>query len=794
MVDLILLTGLASSSSDLTRQLLYLSVDRQSKKMMADDEHPSPQLALPEAPGQEQQQQAHPSENAGADALHAQAEAPPPQEAHQENAASQEEQLELREQDPGEDKTPVADAQAPASQQEERAAEKHDDAVTAGSSSGAAPQQQVQEQEEGQHEAQASAGQAEEPHAPKGLPSVPEGEVPVPSSEQAPPPPQIRVQEQEGQQGEQEEAALPPPPTPSKKTRSDSIASQPGSVSGRRQPPPSHHTQPSTARASTSSNSTGLTTPTHSRSSLSSLNKGSAVFVIGALETIANSRESRKNKELKESCATALNMIKTASASSASAGGASSSSSSSVGASEPILDPRTVFEPLRLACATGSAALVVTAVDCIGKLVSYSFFAEDLPGSYPPPHSSDSEAAPAQAPPGSTILADLVTETVCSAPVDASDDKAQLQIIKALLSIVLSTSVHVHQGSLLKAIRTVYNIFQNSRSPATQAVAQGSLTQMVHHVFGRVPRAAAPAAERKSAGSTPSHSEAPTPTRRRTRSSIKSSSFSAEPKEPPVSSATPTGESHHHEQQQQHSAGQSTPAEADTSIQDGESVAAESEIPLDDDEAEERTRQASEGQEQEQSYTAEDAQEQTAAEETAPQPAEPAEEKVTLQMLERRKSFEGANERDTLSSLGPISANELFVKDAFLVLRALCKLSMKPVGAESERDLRSQGMRSKLLSLHLILTILKSHMAIFQDERVVIHSSSTGEQTPFVQATKQYLCLSLSRNAVSSTNQIFELACEIFWLVLSGMRSKMKVSGADTADRSTHFLTRCPSH
>jgi brefeldin A-inhibited guanine nucleotide-exchange protein len=92
----------------------------------------------------------------------------------------------------------------------------------------------------------------------------------------------------------------------------------------------------------------------------------------------------------------------------------------------------------------------------------------------------------------------------------------------------------------------------------------------------------------------------------------------------------------------------------------------------------------------------------------------------------------------------------------------------------SERDLRSQPMRSKLLSLHLIATILRSHLSIFTDSSVIIHSATTGEQTLFVQAVKQYLCLSLSRNAVSSINQVFELSCEIFWMVLSGMRNRLK--------------------
>ena len=84
-------------------------------------------------------------------------------------------------------------------------------------------------------------------------------------------------------------------------------------------------------------------------------------------------------------------------------------------------------------------------------------------------------------------------------------------------------------------------------------------------------------------------------------------------------------------------------------------------------------------------------------------------------------------------------------------------------------------MRSKLLSLQLILAIIKSHMPMFTDLNVLIHSATSGENTPFIHAIKQYLCLSLSRNAVSSVNAVFEVSCEIFWQVLSGMRTRLKV-------------------
>jgi len=101
----------------------------------------------------------------------------------------------------------------------------------------------------------------------------------------------------------------------------------------------------------------------------------------------------------------------------------------------------------------------------------------------------------------------------------------------------------------------------------------------------------------------------------------------------------------------------------------------------------------------------------------------------------------------------------------------------------SERDLKSHAMRSKLLSLHLVLTVLNSHMSLFVDPSAIIYSSSSNEATTFVQAINQYLCLSLSRNAVSPVPQVFEISVEIFWRVLSGMRTKLKVPAPSQSSR-----------
>lgn len=93
-------------------------------------------------------------------------------------------------------------------------------------------------------------------------------------------------------------------------------------------------------------------------------------------------------------------------------------------------------------------------------------------------------------------------------------------------------------------------------------------------------------------------------------------------------------------------------------------------------------------------------------------------------------------------------------------------------------------MRSKLLALHLVLTVLNSHMPLFVDPMAIVYSNSQNEPMPFVQAINQHLCLCLSRNAVSPVPQVFEISVEIFWRVLSGMRTRLKVVSDLILDQS----------
>ncbi|KAG9461176.1 hypothetical protein GDO78_017830, partial [Eleutherodactylus coqui] len=101
-------------------------------------------------------------------------------------------------------------------------------------------------------------------------------------------------------------------------------------------------------------------------------------------------------------------------------------------------------------------------------------------------------------------------------------------------------------------------------------------------------------------------------------------------------------------------------------------------------------------------------------------------------------------------------------KDAFLVFRSLCKLSMKPLG-DGPPDPKSHELRSKILSLQLLLSVLQSAGPVFRTHEM------------FINAIKQYLCVALSKNGVSSVPDVFELSLAIFLSLLSNFKMHLKM-------------------
>ncbi|KAL5455163.1 hypothetical protein PMIN06_004590 [Paraphaeosphaeria minitans] len=454
------------------------------------------------------------------------------------------------------------------------------------------------------------------------------------------------------------------------------------------------------ARPRTDSQSTAATAAT---TATRPSTRSSLVFVITALENIAASKDAKKNKKLADSVATALAAIRAE--------------------GDPSrINPEILFEPLQLASEAPSVPVSIAALDCIGKLISYSYF------SVPSEPQGDNEAVP---------LIEKAIDTICACfQGEATPPDVQLQIVKSLLAAILNDKIVVHGAGLLKAVRLTYNIFLLSKSSANQQVAQGALTQMVGTCFERVKSRLA-AKEAK----------------------LNLSRVSLNDK-----------------------------GNSEENVHEGDGD--------EDDDAEGEhangTGDAAEGAEEEQDD---------------PESSEPSDKpvdvhtgpKITLQSFENNMSFNDDRIHDNAPTLvtrikgkqgsrqvsgveaSPIpheadeeEEDEIFVKDAYLVFRAMCRLSTKTLAVDHALDVKSQGMRSKLLSLHIIQTILHNNIAVFVSPYATIRSGSGDEPTTFVQAIKQYLCLSLSRNGASSVNKVFEVACEIFWQMLKYLRVMLK--------------------
>lgn len=433
-------------------------------------------------------------------------------------------------------------------------------------------------------------------------------------------------------------------------------------------------------RSRSDSRSTATTQPAQRSSPLTS-----AVFVINALDAIGASKEAKRSKELEDTVQQALFNLKQS--------------------DQHPIDPEVIFRPLQLASKTFSIPLQVTALDCIGKLITYSYFA------FP------SEEAANQHGSDQPPLIERAIETICDCFENESTPiEIQQQIIKSLLAAVLNDKIVVHGAGLLKAVRQIYNIFIYSKSSQNQQIAQGSLTQMVGTVYDRV----------------------------RIRIDLKEARLrDAEHRENEIPS--PEGST---EQADENIGNEMDPSVVATPVV--------TDHPVVKDRTEKLTLQSFESSKDE-----------AMVNDNAPT--------MVTRVKAGRKAARSVSGEEPDVSVDE-EEDEIYVKDSFLVFRALCKLSHKILSHDQQQDLKSQNMRSKLLSLHLIQHLLNNHMAVFISPLAAIkNSASSSDAMTLLQAVKPHLCLSLSRNGASSVPRVFEVCCEIFWLMMKNMRVMMKV-------------------
>lgn len=463
------------------------------------------------------------------------------------------------------------------------------------------------------------------------------------------------------------------------------------------QPAENANTQSQSVENTTDATTSVPQTPVHldSRQTSRSIPVSSTVFVVNALESINASKEVRRNREFGDAVQAALANIRN---------------------TEQQINPELIFRPLQMATKSYNVQLQVTALDCIGKLISYSYFAFPTPATTPP--------NAADTPP----LIERAIEAICDTfENEATANEIQQQIVKSLLAAVLDDKIVVHGAGLLKAVRQIYNIFIYSKSSQNQQVAQGSLTQMVATVFERV-RVRLDLKELRSKEAAQ-------------RSEEDLSGSPAAAAEPDLNGAD-GNENGIPDTNQSTVVSDEPAAEQKLTLQDFETVKTLDESVLAD-----------------------------SAPTTVTRARRERKESRVNSMPTSRNSMQDEPEDEEMSLE---DEDDIYLRDAFLVFRSLCKLSQKQLSHDQQQDLRSQNMRSKLLSLHLIHHVLNNFTVVFVSPHSALQGGEGGDVIPFIQIAKPHLCLSLSRNAASSVPRVYEVCCEMFWLCLKNLRVALK--------------------
>uniref|UniRef100_A0A8C7JD07 ARF guanine nucleotide exchange factor 1 n=1 Tax=Oncorhynchus kisutch TaxID=8019 RepID=A0A8C7JD07_ONCKI len=505
------------------------------------------------------------------------------------------------------------------------------------------------------------------------------------------------------------------------------------------------------------------------------------MFLNRALEKILADKEVKKahHSQLRKACEVALEEIKEETEKLSPPPGDSNADSSTlppVKSKDTIIEADKYFLPFELACQSKCPRIVITSLDCLQKLIAYGH----LTGN-----------APDNTTPGKRLI-DRIIETICGCfQGPQTDQGVQLQIIKALLTSVTSQHIEIHEGTVLQAVRTCYNIYLASKNLINQTTAKATLTQMLNVIFARMENQALQEARQMEK-------------ERLRQQHLQPSPVSQPGQEPP---ASPHLEPPASPKQEQHTASPPPQEEAtqmpeqntreDLEPENGSvSCSAENE----QTEADQATAAAAQGKSLSlwkslyclygNHSTEEQAQEmvQTMLQEAVNTvvggnteegglgsdtenvhangiPGTPISASFTPSLTDDRISVSSNDTQESGATSGssPVAKfSHILQKDAFLVFRSLCKLSMKPL-SDGPPDPKSHELRSKVLSLQLLLSILQNAGPVFKTNEM------------FINAIKQYLCVALSKNGVSSVPEVFELSLSIFLTLLSHFKTHLKM-------------------
>ncbi|XP_061715439.1 brefeldin A-inhibited guanine nucleotide-exchange protein 1 [Cydia pomonella] len=444
--------------------------------------------------------------------------------------------------------------------------------------------------------------------------------------------------------------------------------------------------------------------------------KTKEMFIVRALEKILADKDIKRSyhSQLKKSCEVALEEIKTELKN----GGQPETTESPTSGTLPlpkndasnIITAEKYFLPFELACQSKASRIVVTALDCLQKLIAYGHLTGNVPDSTTP----------------RKLLIDRIVETICGCFTGPqTDEGVQLQIIKALLTVITSQHVEVHEGTVLLAVRTCYNIYLASKNLINQTTARATLTQMLNVIFTKMENQA-----------------------------LEMDTTEVHHKIPNGNIVTDDQSNHISEENKSITPG---PSDSMDDVLEAKIIAKQIVDSVIDNAVTIAFKKSAEDISQNGPENNENPDSQDSGsishESNGQAPTE-----SSMTRIPSQESVDVASENDNSVTA---KFTHILQKDAFLVFRALCKLSMKPL-PEGTPDPKSHELRSKILSLHLLLSILQNAGPVFRNNEM------------FITAIKQYLCVALSKNGVSSVPEVFELSLAIFLALLQNFKVHLK--------------------
>ncbi|KAJ7332013.1 hypothetical protein JRQ81_014193 [Phrynocephalus forsythii] len=458
-----------------------------------------------------------------------------------------------------------------------------------------------------------------------------------------------------------------------------------------------------------------------------------SMFVSRALEKILAEKEVKRppHGQLRTACQVALDEIKAE---------LEKQSQGNENVPKPnFIEADKYFLPFELACQSKSPRIVSTSLDCLQKLIAYGHITGNAP---------DSGA------PGKRLI-DRIVETICNCfQGPQTDEGVQLQIIKALLTAVTSPYIEIHEGTILQTVRTCYNIYLASKNLINQTTAKATLTQMLNVIFTRMENQAIQEVReveklnQQRLQFPMSHTISGSPKTGRLKYSQQESKPST-----PVKTGLINGEPEGQENGDQKPEDNLLPSAFEEETDDGREIVKEI--------LEDMVTSAVRGDEMKKQAVSESGRILSALPASL---GSISESMQTNGIPDDRQSVSSTDnlETDVPGPQATAKFSHILQKDAFLVFRSLCKLSMKPLG-DGPPDPKSHELRSKIVSLQLLLSVLQNAGPVFRTHEM------------FINAIKQYLCVALSKNGVSSVPDVFELSLAIFLTLLSNFKTHLKM-------------------